>query len=153
MNSDKISNALEKQLKVLGQQVRINILKCMNKYVKPLSFSALQKEVLGSNPNSINFSFHLNVLKKVDLLSSTSEGYCLTNLGKNMLKSILFMEKLLNAQNKTIMIRTSRYSKEPFDTRKIEEFLINEGQMEKYPAKKIAQQVEERLSKTKIDYS
>ena len=152
MASDKNTKLLEKHLKILGQKIRIDILKRLNNSHKPISYSMLQKEILGTNPNSINFSFHLKNLKTSNLIDSSEDGYTLTLFGKQILKNILTMEQLLNVQNKTIMIRTSKYSKEPFDIDKIEKYLIKEGEMEEFQAKQIAQEVEERLSKTNIEY-
>lgn len=152
MASDKNTELLEKHLKILGQKIRIDILKRLNNSPKPISYSMLQKEILGTNPNSINFSFHLKSLKKSSLIVSSEVGYTLTLFGKQILKNILAMEQILNVQNKTTMIRTSKYSKEPFNIDKIEKYLIKEGQMEEFQAKQIAQEVEERLSKTNIQY-
>ncbi|GAH17780.1 unnamed protein product, partial [marine sediment metagenome] len=118
----------------------------------PLPYSSLQKEVLGNNPNAINFSFHLKALKTGVLIESSENGYILTTVGKQILKNIVSIEQILNDKNKTIMIRTSKYSKEPFDTNKIETYLIKEGQVGKFLAKQIAKEVEERLSKTNIEY-
>lgn len=152
MSSDKISQLLEKHLKILAQQVRLDILKKLYTLDKPISFSRLQKEVFGANGNSPNFSFHLKTLKEAEIIDSDSNGYTITPLGKKSLKGLLSIEQMLNEENRTIMIRTSKYSKEPFNINKIEEYLIGEGEMEAYLAKKIAEEVKERLSKTKIDY-
>ena len=152
MSSDKISKVLEKQLKVLGQTIRIDILKKLYYDRGPLTFSNLQKEVLGNNTTSTNISFHLNSLKKNDLISSTSDGYYLTNLGRKILENILSIEQVLNDRNRAIMIRTSKYSKEPFNEDKIEEYLITEGELEEFLAKKIASEVKERLFKAEVEY-
>ncbi len=152
MNTDKNQDVLEKQLKTLGQKIRIDILKKLSLSTYPLPYSSLQKEVLGSNPNAINFSFHLKALKNSVLIQSLENGYILSTVGKQILKNIVSIEQILNDKNKTIMIRTSKYSKEPFDTNKIEGYLIKEGQVEKFLAKQIAKEVEERLSKTNIEY-
>ncbi len=152
MKSDKNQDILEKQLKILGQKIRIDILKKLSLSSYPLPYSSLQKEVLGNNPNAINFSFHLKALKTGVLIESSENGYILTTVGKQILKNIVSIEQILNDKNKTIMIRTSKYSKEPFDTNKIETYLIKEGQAEKFLAKQIAKEVEERLSKTNIEY-
>jgi anaerobic ribonucleoside-triphosphate reductase len=152
VDSDKNQNFLEKQLKVLGQKIRIDILKKLENSHYKLSFSKLQKEVLEYNSSSINFSFHLNALKKCDLINSTEEGYYLTKLGKQILTNILSIERILNDKTKIKMIRTSKYSKELFDSNKIEEYLITEGGLEAYLAKQIAREVEERLAKTNIEY-
>ncbi|MBA7515294.1 hypothetical protein ES705_07333 [subsurface metagenome] len=152
MDSDKNIDVLEKQLKILGQKIRIDILKKLNVCRNPLSYSMLQKEVLGANPNSVNFSFHLKALKNGNLISSSESGYTLSTLGKQILKNIVSMEQILNDQNKQIMIRTSKYSKEPFNANKIEDYLIKEGQLEKYLAIQISREVKERLSKANIGY-
>jgi hypothetical protein len=152
LNPDKNQDVLEKQLKTLGQKIRIDILKKLSLSNNPLPYSSLQKEVLGTNPNAINFSFHLKALKNSVLIESSDNGYILSTMGKQILKNIVSIEQILNEKNKPIMIRTSKYSKEPFDTNKIEEFLIKEGQVEKFLAKQIAKEVEERLSKTTIEY-
>jgi len=152
LNSDKNQDVLEKHLKTLSQKIRIDILKKLSLNNNPLPYSSLQKEVLGSNPNSVNFSFHLKALKNSVLIDSSENGYILSILGKQILKNIVSIEQILNDKNKKIMIRTSKYSKEPFDANKIEAYLIKEGQVEKFVAKKISKEVEDRLSKTNIEY-
>ncbi|MFX1419047.1 MAG: anaerobic ribonucleoside-triphosphate reductase [Promethearchaeota archaeon] len=152
MDADKNLNILEKQLKSLGQKTRIDILKKLKNTQVPLSFSKLQKEILGNDLSSVNLSFHLNTLKKSELIFSSDEGYSITFLGDQIIEKILSIEKILNKQNKTRMIRTSKYSKELFDASKIEEYLIMEGELERHLARQIAHEVEERLSKTNIEY-
>jgi len=152
VDADKNQTILEKQLKTLGKKIRIDILKKLKKSQNPLSFSKLQKEVLPYNPTSVNFSFHLNTLKQSDLISSSEEGYIITTLGEQILNNILSIEQILANQNKARMIRTSKYSKEKFDIKKIEEYLVNEGELDIYLARQIAQEVEERLSKTNVVY-
>jgi len=143
---------LEKQLKTLGQKIRIDILKKLKNIKESISFSRLQKEVINCNNTSVNFSFHLNALKDCKLIESSGEGYYITVLGKQILNSVLSIEQILVETNKVKMIRTSKYSKEIFDINKIEEYLIDEGGMESFIAKQIAHEVEERLSKTNIEY-
>ncbi|MHA2183993.1 MAG: anaerobic ribonucleoside-triphosphate reductase [Promethearchaeota archaeon] len=152
MDSDKNTNFLEKHLKTLGQTVRIDILKKLNSSQYHISFSKLQKEVLDQNLTSVNFSFHLNELKKREMIDSNENGYFITKLGKDILGGILSIEEILIKKNKKKMIRTSKYSKELFDLKKIEEYLITEGGLENSLAQKIAREVEERLAKTDIEY-
>ncbi|MBY9017526.1 MAG: hypothetical protein KGD66_01730 [Candidatus Lokiarchaeota archaeon] len=152
MDSDKNSDLLERQLKILGQKIRIDILKNLDKNAKPVSYSLLQKQVLGSNPNSVNFSFHLKVLRTNDLVETSDDGYLLSSLGKKILGNIISMEQILNDQDKSIMIRTSRYSTEPFNLENIEKYLVREGEMELFRAKQIANEVSERLSRTEVEY-
>ncbi len=152
MDADKNQNTLEKQLKTLGQKVRIDILKKLKHAHTPLSFSKLQKEIFGNDLTSVNLSFHLNTLKKSDLILSSDNGYSITLLGEQIIEKILSIEQILNKQNKTLMIRTSKYSKEVFDINKIEEYLVKEGELERYLARQVAHEVEERLLKTNIEY-
>ncbi|MFO8019126.1 MAG: anaerobic ribonucleoside-triphosphate reductase [Promethearchaeia archaeon] len=151
MEADKISQILEVHLKTLGPPLRRKILRNLYLSNGILSFSSLEKKVL--NPKeSKNLSFHLKKLKKCNLITTLSDGYKITNLGIQMYEYIRSMEDLLNERNKTLMIRTSKYSKEQFDLNKIESYLITEGKMEPFQAKKIANTVKQRLSKTNIKY-
>jgi predicted transcriptional regulator len=152
VDSDKNTNFLEKHLKTLGQKVRIDILKKLNSSQYHISFSKLQKEVLDQNPSSVNFSFHLNELKKREMIDSNENGYFITKLGKDILGGILSIEEILIKKTKKKMIRTSKYSKELFDLKKIEVYLITEGGLENFLAQQIAREVEERLAKTDIEY-
>ncbi|TFG21584.1 MAG: hypothetical protein EU533_05265, partial [Promethearchaeota archaeon] len=152
MDTDENSDLLEQHLKILGQKIRLDILKKINMSVVPLSYSALQREVLGDNSNSTNFAFHLKMLKNSNLIDQMEDGYSITILGKKILNSLVSIEQILNEQNKSIMIRTSKYATEPFNLQKVESYLINEGKMETYHAKQIAKEVSERLSKTNIQY-
>ena len=152
MDSDKNKNTLEKQLKTIGQKTRIDILKKLKNVQTPLSFSKLQKQVIDNNLSSVNLSFHLNALKKCDLIFSSEEGYTITSMGKQILDKILSIEQIINKETKRKMIRTSKYSKELFDINKIEEYLVNEGELDRFLARQIAHEVEERLSKTNIEY-
>ncbi len=152
MGADKNSVLLEKHLRILGQKIRIDILKKLNNSLVPIPYSILQKEISNINKGTINLSFHLKTLKQSKLIESLGDGYQITILAKKILKNIISMEQILNVQNKILMIRTSKYSKEPFNINKIQEYLIKEGEMEVFQAKQIAQEVEERLSKTNIEY-
>ena len=152
MDSDKKQNTLEKQLKTIGQKTRIEILKKLKNVQIPVTFSKLQKQVIDPNLSSINLSFHLNALKECNLIFSSEEGYIITSIGEQILDKILLIEQIINKETKRKMIRTSKYSKELFDTTKIEEYLVNEGELDRFIARKIAHEVEERLSKTNIEY-
>jgi predicted transcriptional regulator len=152
LGADENSELLEQHLKILSQKIRLEILKKISISNMPLSYSVLQREVLGENSNSTNFSFHLKMLKNHALIDQTEDGYEITHLGKRIVGTLLSIEQIINEQNKSIMIRTSKYATEPFNLQKVETYLINEGKMEKYHAKQIAKEVSERISKTKIEY-
>lgn len=152
MDADENSDLLEQHLKILSQRIRLDILKKISLSITPLSYSALQREVLGDNLNSANFAFHLKLLKTNNLIEQSGEGYEITPLGKKIVDGLISIEQILNEQNKTIMIRTSKYATEPFNLKKVETYLIQEGKMEAFHAKQIAKEVSERLSKTNIEY-
>ena len=152
MDSDKNTHDIEKLLRVLGKKIRIDILTKMNNKESLIPYSVLQKEVLELNQNSVNFSYHLKALENSNLIISSEEGYFITSLGKKILKIIISMEECIDHQNEVRLIRTSKYSKEIFDFKKIKEYLIEEGKLEKNLAEKIAIEVKKRLSKTHIKY-
>jgi DNA-binding HxlR family transcriptional regulator len=106
VDTDKNHSILEKQLKTLGQKIRIDILKKLKNTQTPLSFSGIQKEVLGNDLSSVNLSFHLNTLKKSELINSSEEGYTITILGAQIIDKILSIEEILDQQSQTKMIRT-----------------------------------------------
>ncbi len=152
MLADEIARLLEEQLKIISHEVRINLLKSLQRSSHPLSFSYLKKKISMHYSNNVNLSFHLNTLKNNNLIKSSKNGYLLTPLGQKMVKSLETIENILNEENETVMIRTSKYSKEPFKIEKIEEYLIKEGNLEQNLAKKIANETIERLQKTNIEY-
>ncbi|MFX1394014.1 MAG: anaerobic ribonucleoside-triphosphate reductase [Promethearchaeota archaeon] len=152
MSADKNNKTIEKILKILGQKIRIDILKKLKNTESLLPFSMLQKEILETNQANINLSYHLKALEKGGLICPSDKGYLISLLGKKILKIILSMEQFIHNQKKVTMIRTSKYSKEAFDFKKIKEYLIKEGELESFLAKKITQEVRERLSKTNVKY-
>lgn len=152
MEADKNITLLSKYLKIFGQKIRIDVLKVLNASEVRLSFAKLQKSVSRNNLTPTNFSFHIKRLKEINLIDANEEGYLITALGKEMLVNILSIEQLLVNNSKIKMIRTSKYSKEPFNEKKIETFLVEEGELESFLAKKIAREVIERLSKLNIEY-
>ncbi len=152
MNTDKISLLLEEQLRTLSHGIRIDIIKKLHRASHPLSFTELKNDVLTHYSSNINFSFHLNALKTSNLIRSTEDGYSLTFLGKKILNTITTIEDILNEENKAQMIRTSKYSKEPFKVEKIEEYLIREGNLDRSLAKIIVNETIQRLNKINIEY-
>ncbi|MBN1215058.1 MAG: hypothetical protein JXA99_06385 [Candidatus Lokiarchaeota archaeon] len=152
MNSDKIPKLLERYLKIIGKKTRLDILKSLSNKDNALTFSDIQKEIFNLENGNINLSFHLNALKKLELIETSQSGYSISNLGKDILKKILEIEQTLNHFNKCLLIRTSKYITEPFDSKKINNFLIKEAGMESFLAKKISNLVQNKLSKTKIKY-
>jgi len=151
MATDKITTLLEQQLKTLGQKVRLDILKSLYRAERPLSFSDLQREI-GIDPSLINLSYHLNTLKEVNLIGTPSKKYIITPIGREILQKVLAIEEILCERDKKQIIRTSQYSTESFDLKRIKRYLIREAQMNSLLAERISKIVKKRLSKTKIEY-
>jgi len=152
VEADKITSSLEKYLKILSQPIRIDILKRLNNCQTSLSYSSLKKESSIRYPNSTNFSFHLKTLKNNHFIESQKNGYIISSFGKRILDGILNLEQDIIEENQTRMIRTSKYSKEPFNMSKIKEYLITEGEMDEILADQIASEVDERIRKARIKY-
>ena len=153
MESDTIPTLLEKQLKTLGQTIRLDVLKALSLSNRSLMFSEIEKE-LARDLHSINLSYHLNTLKDVKLIeySSQEQGYLITALGRKILKEILTIENILSGAKKTRVIRTSKYSTEPFDIKNVKKFLMREANINSSLAEKISNILKKRLSKTNIQY-
>jgi ribonucleoside-triphosphate reductase len=153
MESDITPTLLEKQLKTLGQTIRLEILKALSLSNRSLMFSEIEKE-LTHDLHSVNLSYHLNTLKDVKLVeySSQEQGYQITALGRKILKEILAIENILSNAKKKRIIRTSKYSTEPFDIKNVEKFLMREANINSSLAKKISNILKKRLSKTNIKY-
>lgn len=152
MVQDSTPTKLEDQLKVLGQKIRHDILKKLSSSETLLSYSQLKYKLKKVDPKVGNITFHINKLKDNGLIDLMDQGYKITDIGVEFLKSIINLENFINKQKNTIMIRTSRYTTEPFNLNKIKDYLINEGAMESYQADKIATIVKDRLSQTNIEY-
>jgi ribonucleoside-triphosphate reductase len=152
MDPDKNRNDIEKLLRILGQKIRIDVLRILKNRESILPYSVLQKEALGQNQNPVNFTYHLKTLENANLIASSEAGYAISSLGKKILQIIISMEECIDTNHDVKLIRTSKYSKEIFDFKKIEEYLKKEGGLELSEAKKIAREVKKRLLKTNIKY-
>lgn len=153
METDKISTLLEKQLKTLGQKVRLDILKTLSLTKHTLTFSELQAQIT-QEPHSINLSYHLNNLKEAELVNynTQEQGYYITSLGRKILKNILSIETILSTMQEKRVVRTSKYNTEPFDIRKIKSNLMREANFDEFLAEKISKKVEKKLLQTEIKY-
>ncbi|MEM3874055.1 MAG: anaerobic ribonucleoside-triphosphate reductase [Candidatus Bathyarchaeia archaeon] len=140
-------------LKAVSSAVRLNILTALFDH-GPLSYTELMS-LLKMNPSrdAGRFAYHLKFLLKTDLIEADVESkkYRLTDLGKMVIDVAEEIEKRgLRAQR--ILVRTSRFTLEEFDTTKIANSLIKEAGVPPELAQKIAKEAEKRLLKARTRY-
>ncbi|MEM4713516.1 MAG: anaerobic ribonucleoside-triphosphate reductase [Candidatus Bathyarchaeia archaeon] len=140
-------------LKAVSSAVRLNILTALFDY-GPLSYTELMS-FLKMNPSrdAGRFAYHLKFLLKADLIEADVESkkYRLTDLGKMVIGVAEEIEKR-SLRAERILVRTSRFTLEEFDTTKIANSLIKEAGMPPELAQKIAKEAEKRLLKARIRY-
>lgn len=146
------SENLGKYLQIFGQDIRLRILKILRDSGGSISFGNIKRAQQKSKDDTANISYHLNILKDSHYISSTEDGYILTQLGEKILEKLIDIGDIINDEKKTIKIRTSNYTFEPFDITKITEYLIIEAKMPEKLAKTIADEVKLKLSHSKVDY-
>ena len=142
-----------KILKAVSSALRLQILNLL--FDKgPLSYTELMSS-LKMNPSrdAGKFAYHLKFLLKADLIEADVEAkkYCLTDMGKMVIDVADKIEKKAFKQ-KGILVRTSRFALEEFDTNKIANSLIKEAKMPAELAQKVAKETEKRLLKSKTKY-
>ncbi|MEM2780561.1 MAG: ArsR family transcriptional regulator, partial [Candidatus Bathyarchaeia archaeon] len=140
-------------LKAISSAVRHNILNALFDH-GPLSYTELMS-LLKMNPSrdAGRFAYHLKFLLKTDLIEADVETkkYHLTDLGKMVIDLSEEIEKR-SSRTQRILVRTSRFTLEEFDTTKIANSLIKEAGMPPELAQKIAKEAEKRLLKAKTRY-
>ena len=140
-------------LKAVSSPIRLNILNLL--FDKgSLSYTELMS-ALKMNPSrdAGRFAYHLKFLLKADLIEADVEArkYRLTELGKTVIDVAEEIERK-SVKRKGILVRTSRFALEDFDTNKIVDSLIKEAGMPVDSAQKIAKEAERRLVKSKTKY-
>ncbi len=140
-------------LKAVSSAVRLNILSALFDR-GPLSYTELMS-ILKMNPSrdAGRFAYHLKFLLKADLIEADVESkkYRLTDLGKMVIDVAEEIEKR-SLRVQRILVRTSRFTLEEFDTTKIANSLIKEAGMPPELAQKIAKEAEKRLLKARTRY-
>lgn len=99
------------------------------------------------------FAYHLKYLLSSDLVEVDSEAkkYCLTELGKMVIDVAERVEKKA-VKTRGMMVRTSHFTLEEFDSNKVANSLIREAKIPPDLAQKIAKETEKRLLKSKTRY-
>ena len=140
-------------LKAVSSAVRLNILNALFDH-GPLSYTELMG-ILKMNPSwdAGRFAYHLKFLLKADLIEADVESkkYRLTDLGKMVIDVAEEIEKR-SLRVQRVLVRTSRFTLEEFDTTKIANSLIKEAGMPPELAQKIAKEAEKRLLKARTRY-
>ena len=152
MNTKDSSSNLEKHLQIIGKNIRLRILKILYEINSPIPFMALKRRILEEKGDSSKISYHLNILKENNFILSGDEGYFLTKLGGRILEKLLDIGDIINEEKRNLQIRTSNYTFELFDLKKIVEYLIRESEMPEKLARKIANEVKLKLSNSKVNY-
>lgn len=139
---------------VMASPNRIDILRILN--VKgPLTYSEL-KALAGfkSKKESGKFAYHLRKLLRQSLVSlnKAERRYTITNLGKLVLSLARQIEERSIVEGGKMYVRTSRHSIEEFNSHKIIQSLVREGNLPLELAHKITEEVENRIYKFQTNY-
>jgi ribonucleoside-triphosphate reductase len=139
---------------VMASPNRIDILRILNSK-GPLTYSEL-KSLAGfkSKKESGKFAYHLRKLLRQSLvaLNKSERRYTITNLGKLVLSLARQIEERSIIESGKMYVRTSHDSIEEFDTQKIIQSLVREGNLPLELAQKITEEVENRIYKYQTTY-
>ncbi|MHA1312465.1 MAG: anaerobic ribonucleoside-triphosphate reductase [Candidatus Helarchaeota archaeon] len=141
-------------LKNLSNQDRIKILKILSQK-SPRTFTEIMNQLkMDPGSDAGRFGYHLRNLKETGLISGgKDDGYDLTKVGEKIVEFIWDLGDLVRTEmSGTIYVRTSEYSIESFDRKKISESLVKEANVPNDLAEEIAKEAEERLVQSKIRY-
>ena len=142
-----------KVLKAVSSPLRLQILNLLFDS-SALSYTELMNQ-LKMNPSrdAGRFAYHLKFLLKADLVEADVEAkkYYLTDLGKMVLDVADRVEKKA-VKPRGMLVRTSHFTLEEFDSNKIANSLIKEAKVPAELAQKAAKEAEKRLVKSKTKY-
>ena len=139
---------------VMASPNRIDILRILNSK-GPLTYSEL-KSLAGfkSKKESGKFAYHLRKLLRQSLvaLNKSERRYTITNLGKLVLSLARQIEERSIIENGKMYVRSSNESIEEFNSHKIIQSLVREGNLPLELAQKITEEVENRIYKYQTTY-
>ncbi len=139
---------------VMASPNRIDILRILNAK-GPLTYSEL-KSLAGfkSKKESGKFAYHLRKLLRQSLvaLNKSERRYTITNLGKLVLSLAKQIEERSIIESGKMYVRTSHESIEEFNSQKIIQSLVREGNLPLELAQKITEEVENRIYKYQTTY-
>lgn len=139
---------------VMASPNRIDILRILNSK-GPLTYSEL-KSLAGfkSKKESGKFAYHLRKLLHQSLVSlnRSERRYTITNLGKLVLSLARQIEERSIIESGKMYVRTSHQSIEEFNSHKIIQSLVREGNLPLELAQKITEEAENHIYKYQITY-
>lgn len=139
---------------VMASPNRIDILRILNSK-GPLTYSEL-KSLAGfkSKKESGKFAYHLRKLLRQSLvaLNKAERRYTITNLGKLVLSLARQIEERSIIESGKMYVRTRTPSIEEFNSNKIIQSLVREGNMPVEQAHKITEEVENKIYKFQTVY-
>jgi ribonucleoside-triphosphate reductase len=139
---------------VMASPNRIDILRILNSK-GPLTYSEL-KSLAGfrSKKESGKFAYHLRKLLRQSLvaLNKAERRYTITNLGKLVISLARQIEERSIIESGKMYVRTSHESIEEFNSHKIIQSLVREGNLPLELAQKITEEVENRIYKHQTAY-
>ncbi len=97
-------------------------------------------------------SYHLTEMKDKGIVVQQDTKYFLSSFGEDLLDKFFELEDVFAQHTAGILIRTSRYSMEPFSEEKIAAALIREAKMPAEKAVEIARETRIRLQRAKVQY-
>ncbi len=139
---------------VMASPNRIDILRILNSK-GPLTYSEL-KSLAGfkSKKESGKFAYHLRKLLHQSLVSlnRSERRYTITNLGKLVLSLARQIEERSIIESGKMYVRTSHQSIEEFNSHKIIQSLVREGNLPLELAQKITEEAENHIYKYQTTY-
>ncbi len=139
---------------VMASPNRIDILRILNSKA-PLTYSEL-KSLAGfiSKKDSGKFAYHLRKLLRQSLVSlnKSEKRYTITNIGKLVLSLTRQIEERSVIESGKMYVRTSDESVEEFNSHKIIQSLVREGNLSLELAQKITEEVETKIYKYQPTY-
>ena len=139
-------------IKILRHERRILLLKALLEEKKPIAFMDLLRKCKLPKDTSPDASYHLTELKEKGIVIQQDTKYFLSSFGENLLEKFFELEDVFSEYASSILIRTSRYSMEPFSEEKIASSLMKEANMPPEKAVDVARETRIRLQRAKVQY-
>ena len=139
---------------VMASPNRIDILRILNSN-GTLTYSDLKAHAgFRSKKESGKFAYHLRKLLRQSLVSlnKSEKHYALTNLGKLVLSLARQIEERSLVESGKMYVRSSRESIDEFNSHKIVQSLVREGNIPLDLAHKITEEAENKIYKYQIPY-